>query len=76
MKSAAKLMMPRPDPPCIDCKDRVVGCHGTCEKYKAFKEERYKLWNQIRDCQAKEKSVEHFLIAGAMKSSGKKMPER
>lgn len=23
---------------CIDCKDRKVGCHGTCEKYKKWKE--------------------------------------
>lgn len=24
---------------CYHCKDRVVGCHSTCEKYKKFKEE-------------------------------------
>ena len=23
--------------PCKDCKDRVVGCHGKCEKYQEFK---------------------------------------
>lgn len=23
--------------PCLECKDRVVGCHGTCELYKAWK---------------------------------------
>lgn len=23
--------------PCRECKDRVVGCHGTCERYKAWK---------------------------------------
>lgn len=27
------------DAPCKDCPDRVVGCHSSCEKYKAFREE-------------------------------------
>lgn len=27
-------------PPCKDCPDRAPGCHGKCEKYKAFAE-----WN-------------------------------
>lgn len=25
--------------PCKDCPDRVVGCHGKCEKYKAYRVE-------------------------------------
>ena len=25
--------------PCRGCADRVVGCHGNCEKYAAFKAE-------------------------------------
>jgi len=24
--------------PCKDCEDRGVGCHGKCEKYRAYKE--------------------------------------
>ena len=25
-------------PPCMpDCPDRAVGCHGTCERYRAFR---------------------------------------
>lgn len=24
---------------CKDCKDRVVNCHSTCEKYKKWKQE-------------------------------------
>lgn len=23
---------------CLDCKDRHLGCHGTCEKYKEMKQ--------------------------------------
>lgn len=22
--------------PCMDCKDRVVGCHGSCERYSEY----------------------------------------
>ena len=25
-------------PPCKDCTERKIGCHGKCERYKAFKE--------------------------------------
>lgn len=24
--------------PCLDCPDRAVGCHGKCERYKAWQE--------------------------------------
>lgn len=24
--------------PCKDCEERYLGCHGKCNKYKAFKE--------------------------------------
>lgn len=30
------------DTPCYMCEDRVMGCHGKCEKYAAFKEENEK----------------------------------
>lgn len=29
-------------PTCKDCPDRFVGCHGVCEKYLKFDEERKK----------------------------------
>jgi hypothetical protein len=29
--------------PCKDCPERVLGCHSTCEKYIAFREERDKM---------------------------------
>ena len=25
--------------PCMDCEDRMVGCHGSCERYKEFREQ-------------------------------------
>jgi hypothetical protein len=27
----------KPKPPCLDCKDRYVGCHVKCEKYIEFR---------------------------------------
>lgn len=32
--------MRRPDPPCLDCEKRRVGCHSQCEEWKAFDAER------------------------------------
>lgn len=26
--------------PCKDCPGRAIGCHGRCERYQAFREER------------------------------------
>lgn len=32
--------------PCKGCKDREMGCHGKCEKYKAWDKENTKLRNE------------------------------
>lgn len=29
---------------CYGCEERKLGCHSTCEKYKAFKEKRKELY--------------------------------
>lgn len=29
--------MSRPNPPCYQCTDRVVGCHASCDKYASFR---------------------------------------
>jgi len=34
---------------CKGCQDRRVGCHGSCEKYKAFQEENRKVKEWLRD---------------------------
>lgn len=28
----------REKPPCKDCPDRIPGCHGSCDRYKKWKE--------------------------------------
>lgn len=41
--------------PCKDCKDRIVGCHSTCEKYISFQnynnkiKEKKTLYNNLND---------------------------
>lgn len=42
--------------PCYKCEDRSVRCHSTCEKYKAFAQEREK----IREQKAKEREMDSF----------------
>lgn len=69
-------MMPNPNSPCKDCENRVVGCHGKCEKYKAFVVERVKLCQQNYEQREKERQAETVLITGAIKKSGRKPPER
>ena len=33
--------------PCKDCENREIGCHGNCEKYKAWKAELQEMKKQI-----------------------------
>ena len=33
--------------PCCDCDKRFLGCHGTCEDYKAYSQKN-KEWNELR----------------------------
>ena len=28
--------MKKPKAPCFKCEDRVIGCHGSCERYKEY----------------------------------------
>lgn len=34
--------------PCMDCYDRYIGCHGICDRYKAYTEANEKLKESIR----------------------------
>ena len=38
--------------PCFNCPDRHIGCHGKCERYAAWKEERNMIYqNRSYDLQ-------------------------
>lgn len=40
-------------PPCKDCKERAIGCHSTCEKYKKYRTE----WEELKKKKAEEKRL-------------------
>lgn len=40
--------MSGPQSPCRDCKDRSLGCHGRCKKYRAYETEKKRLNEKIR----------------------------
>ena len=40
--------MVKPLAPCMDCSDRHIGCHGICDRYKAYTEARDELKESIR----------------------------
>ena len=46
--------------PCKECQDRKVGCHGSCEKYKAFKEMMFADRQKRREVYAPEKMNENY----------------
>ena len=43
--------------PCLNCKDRVVGCHSTCEKYKEF----FELNEKRKDMLGKDREINRVL---------------
>lgn len=40
--------------PCLDCSDRQLGCHATCERYMAFKNQSDEFKQLVSDIKAKE----------------------
>lgn len=38
--------------PCKDCKNRKIGCHSTCDEYKAFSEYNKKKLEEKHNAQA------------------------
>lgn len=45
---------------CKDCTDRQIGCHSTCERYKAFREQLDKINEQ-----KKADKMRHNLVSNA-----------
>ena len=35
-KGWPKPILPRLTPPCKDCQDRQIGCHGKCDRYEKY----------------------------------------
>ena len=62
------MATPMPDAPCLDCKDRRLGCHSECDKYMTFKAERIELCNGIKAQEAHAKLAEAELINSVYRS--------
>lgn len=45
--------------PCLGCKERHVGCHGTCEKYKIVQEYSRKVKASREHCKIYEGNYEN-----------------
>ena len=55
-----RILPGRKDAPCMGCGEREVGCHGRCERYREFEQER-----QAEYEKRLKKSQEHA-ICGAL----------
>ena len=49
--------------PCKDCSDRVVGCHSTCEKYKAAKVDHKEKKEQIYQQKKIEDGMDNYVFS-------------
>lgn len=57
--------------PCLGCTDRQVGCHGNCEKYKAFKEVTISRSREVQR-QKREEAMYHTYRSNAFKNRREK----
>lgn len=61
------ILYRRTTPPCKDCTDRQVGCHGKCEKYIKWKKENIKSQIEYTNALKGERAAEDVRIRGAEK---------
>lgn len=61
----------KPNGPCIDCKDRVVNCHASCERYASWKAECVKRSDECTKARQKEKEVEEYTRKKVNRRRGK-----
>lgn len=52
---------------CKDCQDRAVGCHSTCERYKAEKAE----WDKIRAEEKERQRQEYCRMKAIMEAQAR-----
>ncbi len=50
-------------PPCRDCTERRVGCHGTCPRYQEYHERNV----QIGQARAAERRLNSALVSGKVR---------
>lgn len=80
MKNAARPRMPKSYTPCNGCAERFVAedhtCHSVCEKYKAYKDERLKLYKEITSAAIEEMKLDAVQIKGCQKRGHRKVTVR
>lgn len=57
--------------PCLNCKDRVIGCHSTCKKYKEYFDE-----NEKRKEKLRKKQEVSYVVNGYNKNKTKSIQVR
>lgn len=55
-------------PPCKGCESREVGCHGRCEKYKAFRKQH----DAIKEKMCAERNARDYFIEHQAKAKQKR----
>lgn len=63
------FVMPEAKAPCKDCTERFIGCHGTCEKYAAFKKARDEFRTEFQKKVNQEKEEVSFLVDAAYRAT-------
>ena len=53
--------------PCLDCADRCIGCHATCENYKTWAQDRREWLDKIY----KQKNIENKVESHAINTHHK-----
>lgn len=54
------FITPKVEPPCMDCPDRVVGCHSKCDKYKEYSQTLRKNQTEITEKYKSSRMAENY----------------
>lgn len=57
--------------PCAVCEERFVGCHATCDAYKAWKEKNYERYDIKSKIQQRENIVTGYSVTNIRKMNKK-----
>lgn len=67
--------MKKPESPCLNCPDRKVGCHGICDRFKAFRSA-WDVWNDGLKKEAEAETVYGEFVKKSRDRSIKKLGKR
>ena len=80
MLTKQSFFIPQPQSPCLDCKDRFFDgertCHGSCEKYKAYKAKLDRVNEEIRNAEIADNVCVELSMKRYCRQNRKKPKER